>query len=234
MKYFSFFKYIYILLALFTFSGSSFGVEVRFDAIYGYDLNANSLAVEQNGVGQERYAYDEVRNFIHYGIQRPSSVLNQVNIEYESDYRLYYGTTNLCYRCINYSVENLQEKTLDGSFFASIGFGNASKGVDPSTIRFTQSSVGNTINTPNGKRPLRKLVKDLSGGRTSADDLPPIRVFDNNGALTTLDNRRLKAFQVAGKPINTVPATAKEIANDAFKFSSKNGGTSVKVRGGGL
>jgi len=135
MKYFSFFKYIYILLALFTFSGSSFGVEVRFDAIYGYDLNANSLAVEQNGVGQERYAYDEVRNFIHYGIQRPSSVLNQVNIEYESDYRLYYGTTNLCYRCINYSVENLQEKTLDGSFFASIGFGNASKGGGTETVQ---------------------------------------------------------------------------------------------------
>ena len=130
MNYFSFLKYFYILLALFTFSGSSSGVEARFDAIYGYDLNANSLAVEQIGVGQEKYAYDEGSNFIHYGVQRLSPALNQVNIEYESDNRLYDGTTNLCYRCINYSVENLQEKAQDGSFFAfEVGL-VAAKGAD--------------------------------------------------------------------------------------------------------
>jgi hypothetical protein len=50
----------------------------------------------------------------------------------------------------------------------------------------------------------------------------------------TLDNRRLKAFQEAGVPIRTRAATAAEIANDAFKFTSKNGGASVRVRGGGL
>jgi hypothetical protein len=107
-------------------------------------------------------------------------------------------------------------------------------GVDPSEIRFSQSSVANTIGTPNGPRPMRKLVKDLVGGRLSADDLPPIRVFGKDGHVFTLDNRRLKAFQVAGKPINTVRATAKEIAAEAWKFTTKNGGTSVTVRGGGL
>lgn len=107
-------------------------------------------------------------------------------------------------------------------------------GMDPSKIRFTQKSVGNMIGTPNGERPLRKLVKDLVGGRVSADDLPPIRVFEKNGKTFTLDNRRLKAFQVAGKPINTVKATAEEIENEAWKMTTKTDGLTIKVRGGGL
>ncbi len=106
--------------------------------------------------------------------------------------------------------------------------------VDPSSIRFTQSSVGNTIGTPNGPRPLRKLVKDLVGDRISADDLPPIRVFEKDGLMFTLDNRRLKAFQVAGKLINTVPATAEEVAKESWKFTTRNKGIRAKVRRGGL
>ncbi len=34
--------------------------------------------------------------------------------------------------------------------------------------------------------------------------------------------------------LSTKPATADEIANEAFKFTSKNEGVSIRVRGGGL
>lgn len=70
MKYFSVFKYIYILLTLFAFSSSSSGVEVRFNGIYGYDLNANSLVAEKTDVLYEKYTYDEGCNFIHCGVEQ--------------------------------------------------------------------------------------------------------------------------------------------------------------------
>jgi hypothetical protein len=52
--------------------------------------------------------------------------------------------------------------------------------------------------------------------------------------MFTLDNRRLKAFQVAGKLINTVPATAEEVAKESWKFTTRNKGIRAKVRRGGL
>ena len=66
------------------------------------------------------------------------------------------------------------------------------------------------------------------------EDVDPIRVFERNGKTFTLDNRRLKAFQEAGVPIRTTPATAAEVVTEAWKFTTKNEGTSIRVRGGGL
>ena len=81
---------------------------------------------------------------------------------------------------------------------------------------------------------MQGLIDDLKSGKVTAKDIPAIRTFQKDGQTFSLDNRRLKAFQEAGVPIRTRPATAQEIANDAFKLTSKNGGSSVKVRGGGL
>jgi len=44
----------------------------------------------------------------------------------------------------------------------------------------------------------------------------------------------LKAFQEAGIPIRTILATSEEIVKEVFKFTSKNDGVSIRVRGGGL
>ena len=55
---------------------------------------------------------------------------------------------------------------------------------------------------------------------------------ERNGLTFTLDNRRLFAFQEAGVPIRTVPARAVEIAAEAWKFTTRNEGVSIRVRGG--
>jgi filamentous hemagglutinin len=100
---------------------------------------------------------------------------------------------------------------------------------DPNTIRFTQDSIKNTFKDGHT---LTELIDDLKSGRVSADDLPAIRIFEKDGKIFSLDNRRLKAFQEAGVQIRTIPAD--EIANEAFKFTTTNNGTSIRVRGGGF
>jgi hypothetical protein len=54
---------------------------------------------------------------------------------------------------------------------------------------------------------------------------------ERDGQLFTLDNRRLEAFRRAGVPIPWRMATPEEIEEESFKFTTKNGGISVKVRG---
>ena len=54
-------------------------------------------------------------------------VSNHVNIESESQNCYYDGAANLRYHCINPSIENLQKKTQDGSFFVFIGVQDAAK-----------------------------------------------------------------------------------------------------------
>ena len=83
-------------------------------------------------------------------------------------------------------------------------------------------------------RTLTSLIDDLKAGNITAADVPAIRVFEKNGKTFSLDNRRLKAFQAAGVPIRTVKATAQEIADEAWKMTTKTDGLTIKVRGGGL
>jgi len=72
----------------------------------------------------------------------------------------------------------------------------------------------------------------LRSGAISSEAFPPIRVLERNGLTFTLDNRRLFVFQEAGVPIRTVPATAEESAAEAWKFTTRNEGASIRVRGG--
>ncbi len=102
--------------------------------------------------------------------------------------------------------------------------------MDPKNIRFLQDSISGKFQ--DGKGSLKKMVRDLRTGKTKADDIPPIRVFtDKNGQVTTLDHRRLHAFQQAGVPINTVKATDAEVAKNAWKRTTTNEGRSLRVRG---
>ena len=76
------------------------------------------------------------------------------------------------------------------------------------------------------------MIRDLKSGAATPASLPPIRVFELNGRLFTLDNRRLFVAQQAGVPIRTVAATPMEVILEAYKFSTINEGVSVIVRGG--
>lgn len=63
------------------------------------------------------------------------------------------------------------------------------------------------------------LTQKLKSGAVSTDALAPIRIVEKDGLIYTLDNRRLKAFQDAGVPVNyeklhSIPE------NELFKFST--------------
>lgn len=52
-----------------------------------------------------------------------------------------------------------------------------------------------------------------------------------NNLLYTLDNRRLEAFRRASMEVPCRTATEKENANEIWKFSSRDGDNSIKIRG---
>jgi filamentous hemagglutinin len=103
---------------------------------------------------------------------------------------------------------------------------------DAKTIRFTQDSISNEFK--GGKGSLKGLIDDLKSGKVSSDDIPPIRVFEKDGKIYSLDNRRLKAFQEANVPIRIQKATQDEVANEMWKFHPIGDGLTINVRGGGL
>jgi hypothetical protein len=102
--------------------------------------------------------------------------------------------------------------------------------VNPSSIRFSQSSVGPNFSAGGS---IDEMANALRTGALDPSDVPAIRVFERGGEWFTLDNRRLVAFQQAGVDIPYQLATAEEIAAEAWKFSTTTGGTSITIRGGG-
>ncbi|WP_143821127.1 RHS repeat-associated core domain-containing protein, partial [Motiliproteus sp. MSK22-1] len=99
-----------------------------------------------------------------------------------------------------------------------------------SSIRFTQNSIGKNFRDGGS---VDDLVAGLRSGRVSPDSLPVIRIFKKDGKLYSLDNRRLYAAQRAGVKIKTRGATTDEIAKESYKFTTKNDGVTIRVRGGG-
>jgi filamentous hemagglutinin len=99
---------------------------------------------------------------------------------------------------------------------------------NPKDIRFTQDSVSNTFKDG---RTLQATIDGLKTGKISPDDLPPIRVFEKDGVIYSLDNRRLLAASQAGVPIKIVPATPAEIAKEGWKMTTPNNGSIICIRG---
>ncbi|MEU1181326.1 hypothetical protein ABZ464_27500 [Streptomyces sp. NPDC005820] len=95
-------------------------------------------------------------------------------------------------------------------------------------MRFTQDSIG--ANFKNGKS-VQSLVDDLKTGKVTAGDLPPIRIFQKDGKIYSLDNRRLHAAQEAGVNVRFVRASPADVQNESWKFTTKNDGSSIVVRG---
>src|SRR4051794_21291786 len=99
--------------------------------------------------------------------------------------------------------------------------------LDPSQVRFSQSSIRATFRDGTS---IDALAAALRTGAVSPDDIPPIRVCLRAGLLFTLDNRRLEAFRRAGLPVPYRMATPEEEASEAWKFTTQNEGTSIRVR----
>ena len=79
-----------------------------------------------------------------------------------------------------------------------------------------------------------QLGQDLANGDVSASDLPPIRVFEQDGNIFSLDNRRLFAGQMANVDLPYTTATQSELdAELPWKFTTSNEGTGIMLRGVG-
>ncbi|MGW9454251.1 RHS repeat domain-containing protein [Streptomyces sp. NPDC055632] len=99
--------------------------------------------------------------------------------------------------------------------------------ISPKAVRYTQDSIGRNFSDG---RSVSQAIDDLKAGRTGASDFPPIRVFQRDGKMYTLDNRRLHVFQEAGVPINFKRATPQEVSSQGWKMTTQNDGTSIRVR----
>jgi len=95
-------------------------------------------------------------------------------------------------------------------------------------VRFSQDSVSHRFR--NGVT-IDDQAEGLRSGRVKPDDVAPIRLVEKEGQLFTLDNRRLEAFRRAGVDIPYRMATPDEVAAEMWKFTTKNGGTSIRIRG---
>ena len=115
-----------------------------------------------------------------------------------------------------------------GGSSGSNGSGGGGSGYkSPRTIRYSQDSIG-----PNFKdgRSVLDLADGLSTGAVDPGSIPPIRIFNRDGRWFSLDNRRLAAFDLAGVDAPYVLATPDEIAREAWKFTTKNNGDSIRIR----
>jgi len=102
--------------------------------------------------------------------------------------------------------------------------------IDPKQVRFTHDEISPRFRDG---RSIYKLIEDLKSSKVKPDDIPPIRVFERNGKIYTLDNRRLYVFQQAGVKIRWVKADPNTVKRELkWKWTTKNDGKSVKVRKG--
>ena len=102
------------------------------------------------------------------------------------------------------------------------------KRIDPFAVRFSQESAGYTFR---GRGTIDDLATGLRNGSISPDNVPPIRLVERDGNLFSLDNRRLEAFRRAGVQAPYRMATKKEAASEGWKFTTRNKGISIRIRG---
>ncbi|WP_155917885.1 RHS repeat-associated core domain-containing protein [Marmoricola sp. URHB0036] len=99
-------------------------------------------------------------------------------------------------------------------------------GMMPSrAVRFTQDSAGGSFKDG---RLVLDLAHDMAETGRAPPELPPIRVFQQDGALYSLDNRRLFAGQFANVDLPYRWATQSEILSR--RQTQIYGGTSISIR----
>jgi hypothetical protein len=104
----------------------------------------------------------------------------------------------------------------------------AARTIDPAAVRFSQSSIGRNFSAGGS---VDDLAASLRSGTTKPGDIPEIRLVEKDGQLFSLDNRRLEAFRQAGVKVPYRMATPEEASAEVWKFTTKNGGESVRIRG---
>ena len=97
--------------------------------------------------------------------------------------------------------------------------------IDPRTLRFGQDSISPRFRSPRTDT-VFDLAEDLRLGKVNPSDIPAIRVHRTTGI--TMDNRRLVAFQIAGRPI---PVT---YVDDIPQWMVRGSGNSIWIRGVGM
>ena len=103
---------------------------------------------------------------------------------------------------------------------------------DPMSIRFTQG--GCSMRFKDGSS-VTDLISALKSGSVTADDIPPLRIFERDGKIYSLDNRRLFAFKEAKIDVRVKAATQREIRDEAWKMNDMlDDGMTIKVRGIGV
>ncbi len=100
--------------------------------------------------------------------------------------------------------------------------------IDPFAVNFSQASI--RFRFSDGTT-LDELVAALRAGRVDGERLPPIRLVTRGDLLFTLDNRRLEVYRRAGRPVPYRWASPEEERGEQWKFTTRNGGISVRVRG---
>jgi hypothetical protein len=99
--------------------------------------------------------------------------------------------------------------------------------IDPFSVRFSQRSVRRTFRDGST---IDELAEGLRSGGVSPESISPIRLVNRGGTYFTLDNRRLEAFRRARVDVPYRLATEEEIESERWKFTTTNGGTSIRVR----
>ncbi|MDU1350945.1 MAG: hypothetical protein E6942_16825 [Clostridium argentinense] len=100
--------------------------------------------------------------------------------------------------------------------------------LNPKDVHFMQSSIKNQT----GSHTVLENAEALRNGTLKPSDLPNVKVWkDDAGKIWTLDHRRLGAFKQAG--LDEIPiqwSTPEEVASQMWKMTTKNGGTSIKLK----
>ena len=105
----------------------------------------------------------------------------------------------------------------------------AAKGIiNPSTVRFSQDSAKAAFSKGGS---IQEMADALRSGALKADQIPAIRLVEKDGKLFTLDNRRLEAFRRAEMDVPYRMATPQEAAREGWKFTTRNDGVTIRIRG---
>jgi hypothetical protein len=99
--------------------------------------------------------------------------------------------------------------------------------MDAKSVRFSQRSIAATFRDGSSADELAVRLRD---GTIDPVSLPEIQLIERDGTLYSLDNRRLYAAQQAGVTVRHRMATAEEIRQERYKFTTINDGTSIETR----
>ena len=100
--------------------------------------------------------------------------------------------------------------------------------LSPDKIRFTQNSISYKFS--NGNK-INKVIEEICSGFKNVNTLPYIKVVERNGSYYTFDNRHLYVYRVLHLRGRIDSVNVKLCPLSPCKFTTKNNGKSIKVRG---